>query len=87
MSRMVEESSKSSSPTNASDTNNAIDFARRLLDRILPAPPKKTESVDSLDDLLSQNGFDPIQHQQLRDDLLSGRLGLSQNRLTATVQN
>ncbi len=60
MSRMVEESSKSSSPTNASDTNNAIDFARRLLDRILPAPPKKTESVDSLDDLLSQNGFDPI---------------------------
>ncbi len=24
------------------------------------------------------------QHQQLRDDLLSGRLGLSQNRLTAS---
>lgn len=68
----------------ADDSQVGIDFARRLLDRILPAPPKKAESVDSLDGLLSQNGFDPIQHQQLRDDLLSGRLGLAQNRLSTS---
>jgi galactokinase/mevalonate kinase-like predicted kinase len=27
------------------------------------------------------NGFDPIQHEQLRDDLQRGRIGLSRNRL------
>jgi hypothetical protein len=56
-------------------------LARRLLDRILPAPSQRAEAASSLDSLLQANGFDPIQHEQLRDDLLSGRLGLSQNRL------
>jgi UTP--glucose-1-phosphate uridylyltransferase len=57
------------------------DFARRLLDRILPAPARKSQSSSSLEQLLQENGFDPIQHEQLREDLLSGRLGLQQNRL------
>ena len=28
-----------------------------------------------------ENGFDPVQHEQLRDDLERGRIGLAQNRL------
>ena len=28
-----------------------------------------------------ENGFDPVQHEQLRDDLQRGRIGLARNRL------
>ncbi len=61
------------------------DLARRLLDRILPAPIKKLTSGQSLDALLQENGFDPIAHQQIREDLQLGRLGLQQNRLPSTA--
>jgi len=30
-----------------------------------------------------ENGFDPIQHEQIRNDLIKGRVGLSRNRLSA----
>ncbi|HTX17706.1 MAG TPA: UTP--glucose-1-phosphate uridylyltransferase [Bacteroidota bacterium] len=30
-----------------------------------------------------ENGFDPIQHEQIRSDLIKGRIGLSRNRLPA----
>ena len=40
----------------------------------------------SLKTLLETNGFDEVAHHQLREDLQSGRLGLSQNRLPATVK-
>ncbi|MDZ4848150.1 MAG: UTP--glucose-1-phosphate uridylyltransferase [Pirellulaceae bacterium] len=52
-----------------------------LLDRILPQPPKTAEAVSNLKELLQSNGFDREQHEQIRNDLLTGRLGLSQNRL------
>lgn len=66
-------------------TAHTNDLAERLLDRILPAA-KPTEARDeSLDKLLIDNGFDAIAHNQLRDDILSGRLGLPQNRLPASV--
>src|SRR5437763_14109281 len=28
-----------------------------------------------------ENGFDPVQHEQLRDDLQRGRIGLARNRV------
>ena len=31
--------------------------------------------------LLEENGFDRVQHEQIRADLRSGRIGLAQNRL------
>jgi hypothetical protein len=40
----------------------------------------------SLRDLLESNGFDAELHQQVRDDLLAGRIGLSQNRLPNATQ-
>ncbi len=52
-----------------------------FLDRILPQPPKSSQTLSSLKELLRINGFDREQHEQIRNDLLSGRLGLSQNRL------
>ncbi len=61
------------------------DLAERLLDRILPAAKPSEARDESLDKLLVDNGFDSIAHNQLRDDILSGRLGLPQNRLPASV--
>jgi len=52
-----------------------------LLDRILPQPPKSNQTLSNLKELLRANGFDREQHEQIRNDLLTGRLGLSQNRL------
>lgn len=61
------------------------DLAARLLDRILPGPAKNTTDSEDLDQLLRSQGFDAIAHEQIRADLRSGRLGLSQNRLPATA--
>jgi galactokinase/mevalonate kinase-like predicted kinase len=33
-----------------------------------------------------ENGFDPVQHEQLRDDLRRGRIGLSRNRLPVDLE-
>jgi hypothetical protein len=38
-----------------------------------------------LAELLAELGFDRIQHEQIRADLTSGRIGLAQNRLPATT--
>ena len=61
----------------------------QLLDRLLPsalldgraAPPG-----GSLDELLAANGFDGPQHEQIRADLRSGRIGLAMNRLPPTTR-
>ena len=58
---------------------------RVLLERMLPQPAKDTTSEDSLDDLLDRYGFDRAQHEQIRADLKEGRIGMSQNRLSAST--
>ncbi|MCA9085740.1 MAG: UTP--glucose-1-phosphate uridylyltransferase, partial [Planctomycetaceae bacterium] len=62
------------------------DLALQILDRILPGSATDRKTHQRLDDLLKQNGFDATSHEKLREDLQSGRLGLSQNRLSATVR-
>lgn len=52
-----------------------------LFDRLLPQAEINSEDSATLTELLSQYGFDPIQHEQIRADLRSGRIGLAQNRL------
>jgi hypothetical protein len=61
-------------------------LAASLLQRILPGAPKAGGESRSLESLLKASGFDPLAHEQIRADLLSGRLGLAQNRLPATAQ-
>lgn len=61
-------------------------LAERLLKQILPGDVKQSQTEDSLASLLKKNGFDPIAHEQLREDILSGRLGLPQNRLPASAR-
>lgn len=67
---------------NGNDANGGQgDLAGRLLNTILPASKSETKEAASLSELLKENGFDSIAHEQLREDILSGRLGLPQNRL------
>jgi hypothetical protein len=56
-----------------------------LLDRPATAA-KAADSTGRLRQLLADNGFDPAQHEQIRDDLQSGRIGLALNRLPAATR-
>lgn len=53
-----------------------------LIDRLLPqAQQGKEDRGATLRELLKASGFDREQHEQIRADLLNGRIGLAQNRL------
>ncbi|MFT3868381.1 MAG: UTP--glucose-1-phosphate uridylyltransferase [Nibricoccus sp.] len=61
-----------------------------MMQRILPEPihnkgTNQAGAVRGLRELLAENGFDAVQHEQIRDDLRAGRIGLAQNRLPATA--
>jgi hypothetical protein len=56
-----------------------------LFDRLLPRLDSEGGRSQSLAALLEQNGFDRIQHEQIREDLKNGRIGLAQNRLPASA--
>ena len=58
---------------------------RTLFDRLLPRLKTAAGRQQSLPELLAQNGFDRVQHEQVREDLKNGRIGLAQNRLPATA--
>jgi hypothetical protein len=57
-----------------------------LLDHLLPSDGAADRSGRKLDELLSENGFDRAQHEQIRADLRAGRIGLALNRLPATAK-
>ncbi|HUJ43030.1 MAG TPA: UTP--glucose-1-phosphate uridylyltransferase [Opitutaceae bacterium] len=56
-----------------------------LLERMLPAATA-AQDAGRLDELLAENGFDRAQHEQIRADLRSGRIGLAMNRLPPTAR-
>jgi hypothetical protein len=58
---------------------------QNVFDRLLPRLKQADGREESLDELLDANGFDVLQHEQIREDLRSGRIGLAQNRLSATA--
>jgi hypothetical protein len=55
-----------------------------LFDHLLPAAPAEDGHSGSLRTLLDSYGFDRVQHEQIQQDLRSGRIGLAQNRLPVT---
>ena len=52
-----------------------------LVERLLPEQAKDSGTSKNLQTLLKDNGFDSVQHEQIRQDLRAGRIGLAQNRL------
>ena len=60
-------------------------LVQAFFDRLLPSSEKDGAVPNStLSELLVENGFDPVEHQQIRTDLAHGRIGLAQNRLPAS---
>jgi hypothetical protein len=56
-------------------------MVQTLFDRLLPHSAPRSAGDKNLADLLDAYGFDRVQHEQIRSDLRSGRIGLAQNRL------
>jgi hypothetical protein len=56
-------------------------MVQALFDRLLPSSENQNGEEQSLSALLDRYGFDRVQHEQIRSDLRSGRIGLAQNRL------
>src|SRR5690606_8778402 len=59
---------------------------RKLLGRLLPHQSVRSDERNSLEQVLAENGFDRTQHEQIRDALRAGRIGLAQNRLPPNLR-
>lgn len=60
-------------------------MVQTLFDVMLPRGKAETAGAKTLASLLAENGFDPVQHEQIRAELKAGRIGLAQNRLPANA--
>lgn len=56
-------------------------FVTNLFDRMIPQNQETSTLQKPLNILLDELGFDGIQHEQIKKDLKSGRIGLSKNRI------
>jgi hypothetical protein len=63
----------------------APERTRGFLNRLLPQAHDGTGRANSLQSLLAQYGFDPIQHERIQTELRAGQIGLAQNRLPTSV--
>jgi hypothetical protein len=60
-------------------------MVQTLFDSIFPRSQGKSRNSESLADILTAHGFDRTAHEQIREDLKAGRIGLVQNRLPANA--
>jgi UDP-N-acetylglucosamine pyrophosphorylase len=70
----------------ARSDKNYSGLLNSLFDIILPQKASGVEIKENLPELLKKYGFDPVQHEQIKLDLKSGRIGLSQNKLPVSTQ-
>jgi hypothetical protein len=61
-------------------------MAQTLFDRLMPSGGGEERGGRDLSTLLLENGFDPVAHEQIRADLIHGRIGLAQNRLPVNAE-
>jgi hypothetical protein len=62
------------------------DFVSILFDRMIPQAQDGDKDSGSLEELLGAYGFDRVMHEQIKQDLKTGRLGLAQNRLPTSTK-
>ena len=60
-------------------------MVRSLFDELFPVATAARTSQRDLRSALEALGFDEVEHEQIRADLRSGRIGLAQNRLAAST--
>ena len=62
-------------------------MVQSLFDRLLPRAEEESGPGQDLRTLLNRYGFDRVQHEQIRADLRTGRIGLAQNRLPVSSKD
>jgi galactokinase/mevalonate kinase-like predicted kinase len=65
---------------------NALLRTQSFLERLLPSHGNGKKEARTLDSLLTEYGFDPLQHEHIQTELRAGQIGLAQNRLPASTQ-
>jgi hypothetical protein len=60
-------------------------MVQTLFDTMFPRLKEEQAGAQTLDELLTANGFDREAHEAIRADLKGGRIGLAQNRLPANT--
>lgn len=60
-------------------------MVEQLFDHMLPRREEDGGLARSLESLLEEYGFDRVHHEQIRNDLRGGRIGLAQNRLPVSA--
>jgi len=60
-------------------------FVTNLFDRMIPQDHEESSQQKPLNMLLHELGFDSEQHEQIKKDLKSGRIGLSKNRMPVST--
>ena len=67
------------------DSDRSYDQVRdKLLTNLFPHSLSGDSAEPSLDHLLEANGFDPLLHERIQEDMRRGLIGLSKNRLAAS---
>ncbi len=61
-------------------------MVQTMFDAVLPRGDAAGQGGAQLDELLARHGFDRAQHEQIRHDLRTGRIGLAQNRLPVATE-
>ncbi|WP_422925615.1 UTP--glucose-1-phosphate uridylyltransferase [Singulisphaera sp. PoT] len=68
------------------DTGELLRVFRTMINNLFPvtrsaSDPAAASWDEAAEKIRRENGFDPVQHAQLREDLQHGRIGLARNRL------
>ncbi len=61
-------------------------FVSDLFERMIPHSEEANEKAHNLSELLIQNGFNPLVHEEIKTELKAGRIGMAQNRLPVNTK-
>ncbi|WP_169981190.1 UTP--glucose-1-phosphate uridylyltransferase [Tautonia rosea] len=75
----------------SADTSELLRLFRATVNTLFPVSrsaldPTSEDWNAEADRIRRENGFDPVQHEQLREDLQRGRIGLARNRLPVDTE-
>jgi len=75
----------------SSDQGELLRVFRTMVNNLFPVTRSAGDSAANTWDeqaaaIRRENGFDPVQHEQIRDDLRRGRIGLARNRLPVDIE-
>ncbi len=74
-----------------SQTGELVSTLRTMVNNLFPHPSggiqdSRTEWEEEVEQIKKENGFDAVQQEQLRNDLLKGKIGLARNRLPVDLE-